>query len=554
MLLLLLLLLLRPAGVAVGSLSQLRLVPASTPSLVAEATTLLYYPLLQHVFNTSTRADGEANRVAILLRAQTSADVDVPCADATFVSSDGARSWRATTPETGHSKFGPHVQKRVCYPYPPSSRGETALCLPYARDAARDAPGLALTADFAGTLWRLNATTGVLAPVEGEVDTVMVRFSDPYMALGSRRYTDGNAIATANGSGWLLTLYATAGVHKQAMPLSVHIYHSTDMRNWEFRSRIGLEYCASENWIVRLKDSRIMLVFRSELPQRKLFQAFSSDEGKTWTQPSTLSGIGPGGDPHAVEPKLVRLAGVGALVLSSGRAGQYVWFADEEAIAPGGGTVPIEAAEWQSFDIQAHHDLAFNSSNPEYCFASGLSTGYSSLSALPDGQLVVAYDRMPAGQPHGSPPASPGKDRIFSLRFNVTRADPPPPPAPLPPWSPNATCQAQADAWCTQNCLDKIAGHTPSCGHGPMVARCSTAADGPVKSPPRWRCYGVSTLSPDRKSFRNGTCYCSMTAGIEQALGNSISNLTTAVAVVRSFFNRYGWYVPQIADFQDTLR
>jgi hypothetical protein len=45
-----------------------------------------------------------------------------------------------------------------------------------------------------------------------------------------------------------------------------------------------------------------------------------------------------------------------------------------------------------------------------------------------------------------------------------------------------------------------------------------------------------------------------MTAGIEQALGNSISNLTTAVSVVRSFFNRYGWYVPQIADFQDTLR
>jgi hypothetical protein len=32
-----------------------------------------------------------------------------------------------------------------------------------------------------------------------------------------------------------------------------------------------------------------------------------------------------------------------------------------------------------------------------------------------------------------------------------------------------------------------------------------------------------------------------MTAGIEQALGNSISN-------------RYGWYIPQIADFQDTLR
>ena len=91
----------------------------------------------------------------------------------------------------------------------------------------------------------------------------------------------------------------------------------------------------------------------------------------------------------------------------------------------------------------------------------------------------------------------------------------------VPPWppndvpGPNATCQARVDGWCTQHCFDEIAGHMPSCGDGPMVARCSGAADHPGSA---WRCYGVSTLSPDRARYVNGSCFCSMTAGIEAAL------------------------------------
>ena len=502
---------------------SITLVPDSAPTLVAEASSLLYYPLLQHTFfGTSSSSPMPA---AILLRAQTSPDVDVPCSDATFVSYDAGRSWRASTPETGTGKYGPHVQKRACFPFPLSpGRGtptDSALCLPYARDAARDTHGAALTADFAGTLWRFNATAGELAPVEGQIDALPVKFSDPFMALGSRRYTDGNgAVRMADGSGWLLPLYATDGIHRQTMPLAIHIYNSTDMLHWQFRARVGRDFLASENSMVRLGDSRLMLVFRSELPQKLLFQTFSSDEGLSWTTPATLSGVGPGGTPHSCEPKLVRLADVGALVLSSGRPGQFIWYANEKAVALGGGRVPIEAAEWQSFDVQAHHDAAFKVSHPEYCFQTasggqvGWYTGYSSLSAVGD-RLVVAYDRMPAGQPHGSPPNHGARDRIFSLGFRIARGSAPPPPTPGPqPPGPNATCQAQADAWCTRNCLEKIAGHTPSCGHGGMVARCSGADDSPG-SAPRWRCYGVSTLSTDRRRYVNGSCFCSMTAGID---------------------------------------
>lgn len=502
----------------------LSLVPDSAPVLVAQASTLLYYPMLQHVFHNNTAS-------AILLRAQTSPDVDIPCADATFVSYTGGETWQPSAPEVGTSKYGPHVQKRVCYPYPPSNLdGDSALCLPYARDAAADSAGAALSIDFAGTIWRRNATTGTLAPVAGTVDAVTAKFTgDPHLVLGSRRYTDGNVLPTVDNSGFLITLYSTPGVHKQEMPLSIHVYNSSDLLTWQFRARLGKEYLASENWMVRLKDGRIMMVFRSELPQRKLFQTFSSDEGRSWLPPATLSGAGPGGDPHAVEPKLVRIGKVGALALSSGRAGQFIWFADEEAHAPGGSLVPIEAALWQSFDIQAHHDATLKAAHPDWCFhgatgaATGGYTGYSSLSLLPDDRLVVAYDRMPAGQPHGSPPTpAQGKDRIFALRFTVKRGTPPiplPPPPPGPsPWSPNATCQAQADRWCTQHCFDKIAPHTPSCGHGPMVARCSGASDSPPGSPARWRCYSASTLDPGRIFYVNGSCYCSMNAGIRSVL------------------------------------
>jgi hypothetical protein len=202
--------------------SELSLVPDAVPSLVAETSALLYYPLLQHVFHTATSGNSSGASVeptaAILLRAQTSPDVDVPCSDSTFVSYDG-RTWQPTVPESGTSKYGPHVQKRLCYAYPPSisGRSDSALCLPYARDAARDGPSAPLTADFAGTVWRLNSTTGglMLAPVGGTVDAVVVKFTDPHMVLGSRRYTDGNVVPVADGGGWLCTLYATPGVHSR---------------------------------------------------------------------------------------------------------------------------------------------------------------------------------------------------------------------------------------------------------------------------------------------------------------------------------------------------
>ena len=284
---------------------------------------LLYFPMLSHRF---VEAGGASE--AILLRAQTSPDLDLPCSDATFVSYDNGSSWAPTGRRNCAQGSCVAVQKRVCYPYPPGA-ADRALCLPYARDVGAppgphpyvwpaspppsaacqrrldayclsDATCMAATKKFKwnaslvarydtgcgqphcsplptakawrcyspdaldaaerhwsntakhpdayctqdaalravldadpackshapgtanrthwvnylGTVWQLKG--GVLAADPALSDSVPVRFSDPFMRPGSRRFTDGNAIPTTDGK-MLLCMYAMDGeVHAGA--------------------------------------------------------------------------------------------------------------------------------------------------------------------------------------------------------------------------------------------------------------------------------------------------------------------------------------------------
>jgi hypothetical protein len=248
---------------------------AERPVVVASASTLLYYPMNQHVFLDHSGAGPPA----IMLRAQTSPDVDLPCADTAFVSYTNGSSWQPGPLEVGTGKYGAHVQKRVCYANPAAGGGDgmtdTALCLPYARDATANCHDARLSAaqrtrcarrgrndnsssppretwpmnvQYNGTVWHYRG--GTLAPVAGTVDSVPVTFSDPFMVEGSRRYTDGNVVRTWVGTGLLSTLYASAKPHVQAKPLAIHVYHSVDGITWSFRARVGAALNANENnWV-----------------------------------------------------------------------------------------------------------------------------------------------------------------------------------------------------------------------------------------------------------------------------------------------------------------
>ena len=519
------------------------IVHAETPVLVANATSathLLYFPLLSHKF-----IDDHHSSSAIMLRAQTSADLDLPCSDAVFVSYTNGSDWSPAGESNCAQGHCEEVQKRTCYPYPLGAR-DSALCLPYARDvdAPHPSPGAhphaypwpppsppqaacqqrldaycnkasttnvcptackkegwnaSLVAlydrgcphppcrtplsispaawrcyspdalslglkhwsnaskhpdaycsgtsselgalyttslnckaapiprnsskkhvDYLGTVWQFK--DGVLAADPARRDNVPVSFSDPFMQPGSRRFTDGNAIATADGKGMLICLYAMDGrTHAGVSGFSIHCYSSGDGTSFEHRSTVGVVQDANENWMVRLGDRRIMLVFRTNPkpvpdpkthPEGGLYQTFSSDDGKNWSTPTLMAaGTGPGGVPHRVEPKLFRFPDLGAVVLSTGRIGQYLYYVRESDLKPG-----HEAdARWDSWDVQAHHDAALPDL-PQWHFQScgAGATYYTSITVLDENTMVLSYDRLPE---QGS--TCPRLDSVFTVKLRL---------------------------------------------------------------------------------------------------------------------------------------
>ena len=91
------------------------------------------------------------------------------------------------------------------------------------------------------------------------------------------------------------------------MSTAIHCYVSEDGRQWQHRSTLGAAQDANEQWLLRLGDGRIMIVFRtnpkpapcgSGCPQGALFQAFSSTDGRSWSTPTqhglaTVPGLAP---------------------------------------------------------------------------------------------------------------------------------------------------------------------------------------------------------------------------------------------------------------------
>ena len=140
--------------------------------------------------------------------------------------------------------------------------------------------------------------------------------------------------------------------------------------------------------------------------------------------------------PHHVEPKLFLLEN-GVLVLSSGRAGCYVWTLPLASLRPG-----MEGeALWTGFNLLAAHNTAVTAGNlptswsyPASCVESKghsppCSTYYTSMTVLPVSEaeraeaaasVVVAYDRTPNGW---NPPVKGGQqpwgDLLFSLKLTV---------------------------------------------------------------------------------------------------------------------------------------
>lgn len=234
--------------------------------------------------------------------------------------------------------------------------------------------------------------------------------------LGIASFVFNGEVVRGRGGEYLTTLYGNfAGEKRYTLVLA----ESADGFDWRIRSIIAGADCAlpgkegpCESALCRLEDGRLMNVFRLEsfLPYG---QAFSADDGRTWTAPTAMSAA-------SVEPSLAVMPG-GVVALSGGRPGIFVWF-----------SVGGNPADWQPVDIVAHH----NSCRPRdpidpdsrKCWLSpddmrrqglaGVSSNYTQLARLDECHLLLIYDRLGFGW-HPIPDGLDAANSIWVMRLEM---------------------------------------------------------------------------------------------------------------------------------------
>ena len=178
---------------------------------------------------------------------------------------------------------------------------------------------------------------------------------------------DGQTVVLKEGS-YFATLY---GAYKDDR-ISVVGAKSKDGVHWSIIGTIakragkvnerGEGPC--EPAVCRLKDGRLMCIYRLD-SNFTYGQTWSSDEGKTWTEPVECRG------PRSVEPSLVVMKD-GTVVLAAGRPELKLWINNDGV-----------GKEWQEVDIHKYR----------YSFIkNGTSTGYTEIIALDENHLIYVYD------------------------------------------------------------------------------------------------------------------------------------------------------------------
>ena len=212
---------------------------------------------------------------------------------------------------------------------------------------------------------------------------------------------NGRAISLTDG-GYLTTLY---GHFKGTKRYSLVVAESQDAVHWKVRSIIANEQCKlkgrdgpCEAALGRLKDGRVMCVFRMQSDE-PYGQAFSNDEGKTWTEAIAMSG------PFSVQPSLM-VMGDGVIALSGGRPGLFVWF-----------NLDGTGKDWQQVDLQAHHNASLVD---EPIKASSHTSSYTEIVAVDDRHLLCIYDRIPHGW-DAIPKTSSETNSVWVVRLTLER-------------------------------------------------------------------------------------------------------------------------------------
>ena len=177
-------------------------------------------------------------------------------------------------------------------------------------------------------------------------------------------------------------------------------------RTWHYLSTVSTAADGADSWegfcessLVRLEDGDLMCVGRMGGGRDQLLaRSYSSDEGKSWSPIDRLPAWG-------VLPQVKRLSN-GALVISCGRPGLFIWFSTDP-----------RGEHWEPFDLMAHHNEEMGEAHQISPGKYGLepvnreqyytvhhnfdqpdqTTSYTSMLEVEPGRLLIVYDRMPYG-------------------------------------------------------------------------------------------------------------------------------------------------------------
>ena len=166
---------------------------------------------------------------------------------------------------------------------------------------------------------------------------------------------------------------------------NIWLFESTDGVAWRYRSRVvsaaqvvaavGAEEGANENDLTALPDGRLLCIFRVDggdgwpsHSHKPFMKAYSSNQGRTWTDPVSLSPAlrRPGAATPAshfvgsARPMLLQIPG-GPLLLSGGRPYLMLWASED-----GGDT-------WEPHNLAAEHNRRQPDPTLRFCdaFANG---------------------------------------------------------------------------------------------------------------------------------------------------------------------------------------
>jgi hypothetical protein len=220
--------------------------------------------------------------------------------------------------------------------------------------------------------------------------------------LGLSGFVFNGQTVTLTDGGYLATLY---GYFKDTKRYSLVVAESRDGVDWKVRATVADENCKlkgsegpCEAALCRLKDRRLMCVYRMNSGD-PYGQSWSSDEGRTWTEPAAMK------DTFSVQPSLAVLKD-GTVVLSGGRPNLYAWF-----------NLDGSGKDWQRLALHEHH----NACHPkEPIDKPGHTSSYTEIIALDDTHLLYIYDRVPHGW-SSIPKDSPDTNGVWVVRLTLER-------------------------------------------------------------------------------------------------------------------------------------